>query len=162
MLDLVCLSVWNQRLINVKQSCSKIAEPWWVFSDQITSITKTGLVRIAANNTLTFVCNLLFQRGILKSGFGCVFLLLFSYLRNICIPFQACHCVIYQGPCVACLSDFLFWECSGIWILLGNGPRGREKGRGEVEQDHNQRWWHVSGAYRGNQRSPGKKRLLWD
>lgn len=62
---------------------------------------------------------------------------------------------------MACLSDFLFWECSVIWILLGNGPHGREKGRGEVKQDHNQRrWWHVSGAYRGNQRSPGKKRLL--
>lgn len=28
-------------------------------------------------------------------------------------------CAIYQGSCVACLFDFLFWECSGIGILPG-------------------------------------------
>lgn len=73
------------------------------------------------------MCNMLFPRGIWKSGFGHRFVVVLLYLKHM-HSIQTCHCVIYQGPCVACLSDFLFWECSGIWILLGYGPYGKEKG----------------------------------
>lgn len=113
---------WNHSLksglINVKQSCWKIAEPWNSVPLFRSLVTKTGLVRIAANNSFTlFVCNLLtFEEE--SWSLDCCIFCCSHHLWSITHSISSLS-VIYQGPCVACLSkSFLFWECSVIWILL--------------------------------------------